>query len=117
MLCVLVNPEAYRGTPQITKMESLTANSKRLKSANYCYKALSLRCLDPPLKPLSLRDDQLRCVAFFYETDSDYFSSVDNNAELCRLQNEEKEVLYAKSEMGFLDCLAIKRELIAITAN
>ena len=54
-------------------------------------------------------DEKIVFIAFFYETDSDCFSSIHNDDEQWRTLNKEKEVLYASREIDFswLDYLDI----------
>ena len=51
---------------------------------------------------MSLGDDKIRCVALFYGTDRNCFSSIDNDKEQCRMQNAGNELLYASNEISFL---------------
>ena len=51
---------------------------------------------------ISLGDDKIWCVAFFYETNWNCFSSIDKGKEKCIIQNAENEVLYASNEISFL---------------
>lgn len=50
---------------------------------------------------MSLGDDKVRCVTFFYGTDSICLGSIDNNNEQRRTQNKEKEVLYQAVKEAF----------------